>query len=439
MRTLAKVFGYSGGIVVVAVAGQYACMTSDSAISGAIWAFLYGFIAVGGLFGPALATRVWRYNMAAGAFIWAVALASLAIAIGNEVGAMAGRGSEQTAQRARVADTVSDARKALAIATAEREGLKFTPADETAVQAAKAKASAATAARSAECAVRGPKCRDRETAESWALANLAEVTARKAAADRAARLDAQIAGLREKIEEAGPVRETNSQGKALARLFGMDETEASKLITRQNTAMMIVVELLIVALILAAGEIEKNERPAPAPADLRPVSRREPEEGEPGEEARYAPLEPAKEPPPLPAPARAVESPSQTGAPWVYTVAEGAAETAEGTPAPRPFPVPAKPRLVASESAPVGSVVQIVRDLLEPGTVRSKVGVVDLYRAYAAACAAAGKRPVAPADFPAALAPICKACGIAVRDDGAVGIFLLRVRLNRPAREAAQR
>ena len=127
MRTLAKLFGYSGGIVVVIVAGQYAYMTSDTPVFGAIWAFLYGFIAVGGLFGPALAARVWRYNMAAGTFIWAVALASLVIAISNEVGAMAGRGSEQTAQRSRVADTVSDTRASLDIAIAERKGLRFTP------------------------------------------------------------------------------------------------------------------------------------------------------------------------------------------------------------------------------------------------------------------------------------------------------------------------
>ena len=89
MRTLAKFFGYAGGVVVVIVAGQYAYMTSDTPVSGAIWAFLYGFIAIGGLFGPALATRVWAYNKAASVFIWAVALASLTIAISNEVGAMA--------------------------------------------------------------------------------------------------------------------------------------------------------------------------------------------------------------------------------------------------------------------------------------------------------------------------------------------------------------
>ncbi len=456
MRTLAKVFGYSGGIVVVIVAGQYAYMTSDSMLSGAIWAFLYGFIAVGGLFGPALATRVWLYNKSAATFIWMVALASLAIAISNEVGAMAGRGSEQTAQRTRIADTVGDARESLDIARTERKGLKFTPADDAAVQAAKAKANAATDAKNAECTVRGSKCREKETAESQALADLEAITRNKALTDRAAKLDAQIAELQEKIEHAGPVRETNSQGKALARLFGMDEADASKLITRQNTAMMIVVELLIVALILAAEEIEKLERPEPAPARPRPVARREDQEEPttatmielseviereaiaPPEEP-YVALEPARETPrPLPAPARVIVSQDQIGAPRVHAAARKAAEAAEGPQAPHSFLAPAKPRLVASEAVPAGSVVQFVREVLEPGTARSKVSVIELYKAYAAACTASGRRAIGPAEFPAALAPICEACGIAIRDDGAAGIFLLKVKLGRPVKEAAR-
>ncbi len=116
-------------------------------------------------------------------------------------------------------------------------GLRFTPADAGTVEAAKAKANAATKAKEAECAQRGPKCREKETAESQTLADLAAVTSNKALTDRAAALDAQIAAFREKIEAAGPVRETNSHGKALARLFGLDEMEAAKLITRQNTAL----------------------------------------------------------------------------------------------------------------------------------------------------------------------------------------------------------
>jgi hypothetical protein len=81
--------------------------------------------------------------------------------------------------------------------------------------------------------------------------------------------------------------------------------------------------------------------------------------------------------------------------------------------------------------------VQIVSGLLEPGTARSKLGVVELYKAYASTCATVGKRPIAPAEFPAALAPICEACSITIRDDGAAGIFLLKVRIKQPDKQAA--
>ncbi len=388
MRTLAKFFGYAGGVVVVIVAGQYAYMTSDTPVSGAIWAFLYGFIAIGGLFGPALATRVWAYNKAASVFTWAVALASLTIAISNEVGAMAGRGSEQTAQRSRVADTVSDTRASLEIAIAERKGLKFTPADDAAVQAAKAKVSAATSAKNAECAQRGPKCRDKETAEGEALADLEAITRGKALTDRAAKLDTDITALREKIEHAGPVRETNSQGKAFARLFGLDDAEAAKLSTRQNTAMMVVVELLIVALILAAEEIEKHELPAPAPVDLRPVAR-EAEESEPGgmieHEAIELPEAPALEPvraasQPLPAP-RMTDRSTETSAPRLHAAARRAAEAAEGV----PHPFPARPHLVASQDIPAGNVAEIVAENIESG--RGRVSIAELHAIYTQACA----------------------------------------------------
>ncbi len=250
---------------------------SDGPLSGAISAFVYGLISIGALFGPALGARLWRYHKALAAFIWAVALAALAIAITNEVGALAGRGSEQTARRTSVADAVGDAWGSLELALAERKSLKFAPADVAAVEAAKAKASAATFAKNAECTIRGSKCQAKETVEGQALADLAAVTRDKALTDQAAKLDTNIAALREKIARAGPVRETNTQGKALARLFGLDDAEAAQLITRQNTAMMIVVELPIVVFILAAEEIGRHE-PAPSPERLN--GRREDDGGQ---------------------------------------------------------------------------------------------------------------------------------------------------------------
>ena len=92
----------------------------------------------------------------------------------------------------------------------------------------------------------GQRCRDKETAEAAALAALETATKNKAATDRAAKLDADIAAFREKIEKAGPVLEANSQGNALARLFNLPEAKAATLSTYQNLAMALVIELLIV-------------------------------------------------------------------------------------------------------------------------------------------------------------------------------------------------
>jgi hypothetical protein len=203
----------------------------------------------------------------------------------------------------RVADIVRDARRSLKRAEDEREGLKFTPADGAAVAAAKAKADAATldkdaahrdydAAKQAsdtECLIRGKIClekvkltvgnallwHEREQAEASALAALENATQNKAMTDHAAKLDADIAALREKIEKAGPILEANSQGSALARLFGLPDTKAATLSTYQNLAMAVVIEFLIAISLVASEVIGRPERrPASATAGPEAAARK---------------------------------------------------------------------------------------------------------------------------------------------------------------------
>jgi cell division protein FtsX len=81
------------------------------------------------------------------------------------------------------------------------------------------------------------------------------VTRNKALTDRAAKLDADIVALRDKIEKAGPVLEANAQGSALARLFDMPDTKAATLSTYQNLAMAMVIEFLIVISLVASEVI----------------------------------------------------------------------------------------------------------------------------------------------------------------------------------------
>ena len=172
---------------------------------------------------------------------------------------LGGRGNSQQAETTCVAHTVSDARASREIATAERGGLKFTPADEDAVKAAIKAADAATKEKDIECVVRGPKCQIKTAAEAQALADVKAAAENRAMTDRAAKLDTQIAEFRGQIAQAGPVRETNSQGKVLARLLGLDEAEAARMATRQNAAMMVVAELLLVVFLVAAEELGKYE------------------------------------------------------------------------------------------------------------------------------------------------------------------------------------
>jgi hypothetical protein len=211
------------------------------------------------LFGHALGVRAWRHSKLVGGLVFAGSAFALLISLSNSIGAMAGRGNEQQAARIQVADLVRDTRRSLKGAEDEREALRFTPTNEDAVQAGRTKAAAASAAKEAECRYRGYRCREKEEEESKALADLEAATKNKAVTDRAAKLDADITALKEKIENAGPVLEANSQGNALARLFNLPEAKAATLSTYQNLAMALVIEFLIVISLVASEVLEHHE------------------------------------------------------------------------------------------------------------------------------------------------------------------------------------
>jgi len=67
-------------------------------------------------------------------------------------------------------------------------------------------------------------------------------------------------------------------------------------------------------------------------------------------------------------------------------------------------------------------------EIMEPG--RGKVELADVFSAYAETCQAHGKRPISAAEFPAALADLCKRLGIEI-ENNAKGVFLLKVRLRK--------
>jgi hypothetical protein len=261
------------------------------------------------------------------------------------------------------------------------------------VSAARAKATAATAAKEAECQRRAQRCRDKETIEAATLAALETTTKNKAATDRAAKLDSDISALREKIEKAGPVLEANSQGNALARLFNLPDANAATLSTYQNLAMAMVIELLIVVS-LVAGEVLDHHEAKPAP----------PERG--GVEPR-TPL-------------------------TSHVEAAPVIEALSCDETPKAFPAPPRPRLIASRHDPMGSVIEIMAEIMEPG--RGKVEIAELFAAYADACEAHGKRPIPANEFPAAIAALCERLGVQI-EDTEDGVFLLKVRIKKTSNE----
>jgi hypothetical protein len=389
MRWFARLFGLTCGAVVIAIAARYGFKTSDNDLDGHIWAFTYGSVTLGGLFGHAVAFRVWRHDKRIGLAAGIISALALIISLSNSLGAMAGRGNEQQATRIQVAETVRDLRRGLESAESERRGLKFEAADQAAVTAAQAKATAAATSKEAECQWRGPRCRDKETAQTAALATLETATRNKAATDRAAKLDSDISAFREKIARAGPVLEANSQGNALARLLNLPEAKAATLSTYQNLAMALVIELLVVMSMLVSEVLEHHETPVPTRTRgvLKVEAVREPQK----------PVEPVN--------------------------MEAALPIEEEKPV--AFPVRPKPRLIASRPDPVGSVAAIMAEILEPG--RGKVEIADLFTAYVDACEARGKQPISANEFPAEVAGLCEKLGIRIEGSDS-GVFLLKVR-----------
>lgn len=392
MRYLAGGFGVVCGLVIIAVVSRYGFKTADNDIDGYIWAFLYGMIAFGGLFGHALAVHVWRASRVAALLVGLGAAAALTINLSNSLGAMAGRGNEKVASRIKIADEVRDARRSLSRAEDERASLRFTPTDQATVEAARRASNAASAAREAECAKRGDRCRDREADEGKALAALSTLTAGKASTERAAVLDAEIGRLRQQLERAGPVLEANPQGAAFARMFKLPDSTADLLSTWQNFAMSLAAEILIVLSMISfevlrpTKEVRRQAKSESAPnaveaIDITPVS--------------------------IPAPPAAIEA-------------------SAGLEQPKAFVPPVKPRLVASRQHPVGHVATIMSDLMEVGDGR--VEFAEAFTAYAAACKQKGKRVASVDDFSIALKRLCNEIGVKIKSEGQ-NVYLMRVQL----------
>jgi hypothetical protein len=266
----------------VALAARYGFKSADTATDGVIYATMFGTIAAGGGIMQALAVHVvagasmrqgWRAFW--GLAIGAIGLAAMLATVLSSLGAIAGRADAMAAERSKASETVKDDRADLARLATERAALKFTPTDAEAVAAARKAASTAERARRAECGdgdpkQRGKHCRTREDDEKDASDKLTAATTNKATTDRAAKLDADLAGIRKRLESAPTIGAVNPLAAALGRLFGMSVSDAAD---RRDLFLAIVLELLVAGSMIGVELTREHKAPEPSAPARRELPR----------------------------------------------------------------------------------------------------------------------------------------------------------------------
>ena len=383
MRSAVGIFGVVCGLIVIGLVGRYGFKSTDIEADAWIMAFLFGAIAAGGLFGHAVAVRLWRTSQAASIAVGIVSAVALLLNLSNSLGAIAGRADTATMERIAKNRSIRSAESELKRLTDLRTAIPaFLQTDADAISAAKRAADAATTAKERECGggdprQRGRYCRDKEDAEKAAADAL---TAAKAATDRATKLEADAQKQRDRLAELGPLVTVNVQGSAIAKLFRLPDEEADFAATAQQFGVAVVVELIIV-MFMIAWEVLGHAAPlASRPEDV-------------ANKAAVASLE---------------VSPPATLA------------------------LPPSPKLVAVNNEPrAGSIPRIMTAALEPAAGK-RVELEEAFGAYAGACQSEGMRAVPPGLFVDPLRTFCKAAGIRIKDEGG-HVYLMNVRLARDA------
>jgi hypothetical protein len=257
MRNLVGIFGSACGLVVIGLVSRYGYKSTDVEADAWIMAFLFGVIAAGGLFGHAVAVRLWRRNRLVAIICGLICAVALVINLSNSLGAIAGRADESTTARIKANKQVRDDTAELVRLGKQRASApEFVPTDEKAVEAGKRAADTATSARNAECGngdpkQRGKNCREREADEKVATDRFVTIAANKAATDTTLKLESDMRELRERLAQAGPIVPVNVQGWAIARLFRLPDEEADFAVVAQQFGIAVIVELLIVMSLIA--------------------------------------------------------------------------------------------------------------------------------------------------------------------------------------------
>jgi hypothetical protein len=355
------------GAIGVAFVARYAYVTSDTAIDGASTAFLYGMIALAAYGGPAAVIAVWANGWRVASCVLAIVVAATMVAnISQTLGAIANRNAGGEADRAKAEDQIGRDRSRLAQVDAELKLLPLATITAEAVSSARAAVAVAERSREVECASgRGTRCQQAERDEASKRDALIRLTEGLGASETRAKLSAEGAALRARLQSAPAVREKDPLAKTLAELLSIPEEKAGKL---QHGALAVIFEL-VVAAILALPELLKPRGKAARPED--------------------APQ--AQPPAPLPA-----------------VISEVVEE-----PQPQRLAIlpPPKPKIATSSEQTAGAVGDILADIIEPAP-RQRLEIEDAYLGYAAECKRRGSIPLPPEQFVEALHRFAVACAI---------------------------
>ncbi len=430
MRNAVGVFGLLCGLIVIGLVGRYGYRSTDIEADAWIMAFLFSAIAAGGLFGHAVATRLWRRNKAAALATGLISSIALLLNLSNSLGALAGRADRTTMERVHKNREIRAAEAELKRLAGLRAGMPpFVPTDASVVEAARRATERAEESRKAECGNGDPKqrgrhCRDRESDERTAVDILAKIVAAKAATDQAARLDAETQVQRTKLSGLGPVVVVNIQGSALAKLFRLPESEADFAATAQQFGIAAIVELIIVMCMVAWEVLSpRTQAPAVRGDEASLTNAKDNSRANLGREP-----EALLETPHARRPAELAALPSTVSSEPALPVA-----VTHPTPAERPTPPPrgksATPRSRPRVTQNGARVAQVMTEALTP----AKGGRVELgvgYLCYAAATKEEGQEPLDPDEFMDAMAAFCKGAGIRTRIDDNK-LYLIDVELSR--------
>jgi MFS family permease len=138
MRVLVGIFGGICGLVVIGLVSRYGYKSTDIEADAWIMAFLFGVIAAGGLFGHAVAVRLWRHSRLAAVVCGLICAVALVINLSNSLGAIAGRADSTTTGRIKKNTQIRDDTAELARLERQRDSLPtFVPTDDEAVRAAR--------------------------------------------------------------------------------------------------------------------------------------------------------------------------------------------------------------------------------------------------------------------------------------------------------------